>query len=116
MFGRLYVYGGADTAGIAEHTQITLDLGCRSGGLLGIIRQLARGPAVDRRHLADQRDRIEIGRTVRRAADEIVGEVGAPAERDADASGKMPVGLLDRADIHAVGKHQKLLAGIAALL
>ena len=75
--------------------------------LFRIVREFHRRPSVDRRHLADDRDRIEIGGTIRRAADKIIGEVGAPAKADADAAGEMAVGFLDRADIHAVGKHQE---------
>src|SRR6202035_3424074 len=49
-----------------------------------------------------------------RAADEIIVQVAAPAKADADAAGEVTVGLLDRSDVHAVGKHQQLLPGIAA--
>src|SRR5450759_1911839 len=73
-------------------------------------------PAGDRRHLADDRDRIEIDRPVRRATDEIIGQVGAPAKAYPDAAGEMTVGLFDRPDIHGVGKNQQFLPGIAVLL
>ena len=104
------MHRAAHAAGIAEHAQIALDFGLDAGGLFRIVREFHGRPAVDRRHLADDRDRIEIDRAVGGAADEIIGEVGAPAEADPDPAGEMMVGLLDRSDIHAVGKHQQLLA------
>src|SRR5437660_12305251 len=73
-----HMHRGADAADIAEHAQVALDLRLNAGGLLRIVRQLHRGPSIDRRYLADDGDRIEIGRAVRGAADEVVGEVGAP--------------------------------------
>src|ERR1700694_1499314 len=110
------MHGAANAAGIAEDAKIAVKLGRTAGRLFRIVREFYRRPAVDRRHLADDRNRVEIDRTVRRAADEIIGQVGAPAEADTDTAGDMAVGLLDRSDIHAVGKHQELLPGIAALL
>src|ERR1700676_3345706 len=110
------MYRAANPAGVAEYAQITLDLGRITGGLFRIIREFYGRPAVDRRHLADDRDRIEIDRAVRRASDEIIGQVGAPAEADPDPAGEMPVGFLDRSDIHGVGKNQQFLLGIAAVL
>ena len=106
----------AHAAGVAEHAQITLDLRGQAGRLLRIVGELDGRMSVDRRHLADQRDRIEIERAVRRAADEIIGEVGAPAEGEPHPAGEVVIGLLDRADIHRVGEHQQLVLGIAALL
>ena len=105
--GRSDVHGGAHAAGISEHAQVSLDFGGNAGRLLRVVGQFHRRPSVDRSHLADDRDRIEIGGTIGGAADEIIGEVGAPAKADADAPGKMPVRLLDRADIHRVGEHQE---------
>src|SRR5260221_12504332 len=110
------MHRAANPAGIAKYPQITLDLGCAAGGFFRIVREFHGRPAVDRRSLADDRDRVEIDRTVWRASDEIIGQVGAPAEADANAAGKMTVGLFDRSDVHGVGKNQKLLPGIAALL
>ena len=66
------------------------------GGLFRVVREFHRRPAVDRRHLADDRDRVEIDRAVGRASDEIIGEIGAPAEADPHPAGEMPIGLLDR--------------------
>src|SRR5215470_10740281 len=94
------MHRGADAADIAEHAQIAIDLGLDAGRLFRIVRQLHRRPAVHRGHLADDRDRIEIGGAVGRAADEIVGEVGAPAEADADTALEMAIGLLDRIHVH----------------
>ena len=74
---RSHMHRGANPAGVAEHPQIALDFRRAAGGFFRIIGKLHRRPAVDRGHLADDRDRIEIGGTIRRAADEIVGEVGA---------------------------------------
>jgi hypothetical protein len=56
-----YMHRGANAAGVSEHAQVTLDLRRRTGRLFRIVREFDRGPAVDRRHLADDRDRIEIG-------------------------------------------------------
>src|SRR3984957_4182801 len=110
------MHGGANPPRIAEYPQIALDFGRTAGGFFRIVREFDGRPTVDRRHLADDRDRIEIDRAVGPASDEIIGEVGAPAETDPDPAGEMSVGLLDRSDVHAVGKHQELLLGIAALL
>src|ERR1700681_2150575 len=109
------MYRAANPAGVAEYAQITLDLGRITGGLFRIIREFYGRPAVDRRHLADDRNRIELDRAVRRASNEIIGQVGAPAETDPHPAGKMPISLFDRSDVHAVGKNQKLLSGVAAL-
>src|SRR6202012_5796990 len=57
-----------------------------------------------------------IDRAVRRASDEVVGEVRAPAEADTYPAGKMPMGFLDRFDIHGVGKDQKLFLRVLSLL
>src|SRR5215468_11373009 len=111
-----HMHRGADAADIAEYAQITIDLRLNAGGFLRIVRQLHRGPSIDRRHLADDGDWIEIGRPVRGAADEVVGEVGAPTETDADAALEVVKGLLDGVDVHAIGEHQELLPGLAALL
>src|SRR5260370_1233439 len=103
-----------DAACIAKYAQVALDFGRTAGRLFRVVREFYRRPAVDRCHLADNRDWIEIGRAVRRASHEIIGQVGAPAEADPDPAGEMTVGLLDRSDIHAVRKHQELLSGIPA--
>src|SRR3954464_11512269 len=91
----LYVHRRPYAPDIAEHAQIAIDFRLDAGGLLRIVGQLHRGPPVDRRHLADDRDRIEIGRSIRCAADEIIGEVGAPAEADANAALEVVIGFLD---------------------
>src|SRR5204863_4821600 len=91
----LHMHRGADPSDIAEHAQIAIDFRLNAGRLFRIVGQFYGRPSVDRRYLADDRDRIEIDRTIRRAADEIVGQVGAPAETDADTAGEMLVGLLD---------------------
>src|SRR5882724_8257567 len=114
--GASHMHRAANAAGIAEDAKIAVKLGRAAGRFFRVVREFYRRPAIDRRHLADDRDRVEIDRTVRRASHEIIGQVGAPAETDADTAGEMAVGLLDRSDIHAVGKHQELLPGIAALL
>src|SRR5277367_1730777 len=87
----LHMHRAANAAGVAEHAQIALHFGWAAGGFFRIVRELYRGPPVDRGHLADDRDRIEVAGTIRRAADKIIGQVGAPAETDSDAAGKMPV-------------------------
>src|SRR5437667_98563 len=107
---------GANPACVAEYPQITFDFGQITSGFFWVVRKFYRRPAVDRRHLADDRDRIEIDRAVRRASHEIIGQVGAPAETDPHPAGEMTIGLFDRSDVHAVGKNQELLLGIAALL
>ena len=81
------MHRGANPAGVAEHAQITFHFRRRTGRLFRIVREFDGGPAVDRRYLADDRDRIEVGRTVRRAADEVIGQVGAPAKADPDPAG-----------------------------
>src|SRR5215470_6781489 len=103
----LHMHRGADAADIAEYAQITIDLRLNAGGFLRIVRQLHRGPTIDRRHLADDGDRIEIGRSVGGAADEVIGEVSAPTETDADAALEVMEGLLDGIDVHAVGENQE---------
>src|ERR1700736_1636543 len=110
------MHRAANAPGVAEDAKITVKLRRTAGRLFRIVREFYRRPAIDRRHLADDRDRVEIDRAIRRAADEIIGQVGAPAKTDTDTAGEMAVGLLDRSDIHAVGKHQELLPGIATLL
>src|SRR3954469_1387730 len=57
----------AHAAGVAEDAQIALDLRGQAGRLLGIVGELDGRMSVDRRHLADQRDWIEVERAVRRA-------------------------------------------------
>src|SRR5258708_17852463 len=110
------MHRGANPAGVSKYPQITVKFSRAAGGLFRIVREFYRRPAVDRRHLADDRDRVEIDGTIRRATDEIIGQVGAPSETYPHAAGKMPVGLFDRSDVHAVGKNQQLFLGIAALL
>jgi hypothetical protein len=96
------VHRAPHPAGAAKYPQIALDFGRAAGGFFRIVRELYGGSAVDRRHLAYDRDWIEIGGTIRRAAHEIIGEVGAPAETYPDPAGEMAVGLFDRSDVHAV--------------
>src|ERR1700730_4922688 len=108
--------GGANPACVSEYAQITLDFGRTARRLFRVVRELYRRPAVDRRHLANDRNGIEIDRTIRRASYKVIGQVGAPAEADPHPAGKMAVGLLDRSDIHAVRENQQLLPRIAALL
>src|SRR2546429_9683833 len=111
-----HMHRGANPACVAEYPQITFDFGQITGGFFRVVQKFYRRPAVDRRHLADDRYRIEIDRAVRRASDEIVGQVGAPAETYPHPAGEMTIGLLDRSDVHAVGKNQQLLLWIAAPL
>ena len=47
------MHGAANPAGVAEHPQVTLDLGCAAGGFLRVVRELHGWPAVDRRYLAN---------------------------------------------------------------
>src|SRR5436305_15216282 len=91
---------GANPACVAEYPQITFDFGQITGGFFRVVRKFYRRPAVDRRHLADDRDRIEIDRAVWRTSHEIIGQVGAPAETDPHPAGEMVVDILDRSDIH----------------
>src|SRR3979411_1662962 len=91
-----------------EVTLQTIEIGSRSADPSGAqpTKSLVRvrpHPKVMRTRAAA---RGEGARSIGRPADEIIGEVGPPAKADADAAGEMAVGLLDRADIHAVGKHQ----------
>src|SRR5581483_5636435 len=50
------------------------------------------------------------------SSDEVVSKIGAPAERDAHATGEMPVDGFDRFDVHRIGKYQKLFLRISSLL
>src|SRR3982074_1774232 len=106
----------AHPAGAAKYPQIALDFGCAAGGFVRSVREFYGGSAIGRRHLAHDRDRIEIGGTIRRAAHEIIGEVGAPAKTDPDPAGEMAVGLFDRSDVHGVRENPQLFPGIPALL
>src|SRR5690242_3495074 len=63
----LHMHRHADAADIAEHAQVSLDLGRIAGRLLRIVGEFDGGPAIDRRHLADDRDWIEIDRAIGRA-------------------------------------------------
>src|SRR6266849_8595146 len=110
------VHRGANPACVAEYPQITFDFGRITGGFFRIVREFYRRPAVDRRHLADDRDRIEVDRAVRRASHEIIGQVGAPAETYPNPAGEMTIALFDPSAVHALGKNQEPLLGIAALL
>src|SRR6266478_1858897 len=112
----LHMHRSANPAGVAEYPEIAFDFGRITGGFFRIVRKFYRRPAVNRRHLADDRDRIEIDRAVRRASHEIIGQVGAPAETYPHPAGEMTIGLLDRSDIHAIRENQELLLRIAALL
>src|SRR5436305_6444234 len=101
---------------IAKDTQITLNFRLTACRLFWIVRELDGRSAVDRGHLADDRDRIEIHRAVRCASDEIICQIGPPAKTYPDSACKMTVRLLDRIDIHGVGKNQQLLFGITPFL
>src|ERR1700687_5230452 len=110
------MHRAANPAGISKYAQIAVKFSRTTRCFFRVVREFYGRPAIDRGHLADDRDRVEIDRAVRRASDAIIGQVGAPAETYPDPAGKMTVGLLDRSDVHAVGKSQKLFLGIAALL
>src|SRR5260370_21949024 len=101
------MHRGGKPAGVAEYPQIPFDFERIAGGFFRIVRKFYRRPAVDRRHLADDRDRIELDRAVRRTSHEIIGQVGAPAATYPHPAREMTVGLLDRSDGHAVGKHHE---------
>src|SRR5258708_5106276 len=77
-----HMHRGADAPRIAEYAQIAFDFGGAAGRLFRIVGEFYCRPAVDGGYLAHDRDRIEIGRTIRRASDKIISEVGAPAETD----------------------------------
>jgi len=65
----------------AEHATIARDLFGRPEHLVGIVGELDRRPPVDVGDFADDRDRLQFAvDPVGRAALEVVGEVGAPAD------------------------------------
>ena len=71
-----------DTRGVfAEELQIAGDLARIAGRLGGVVGKLDRRAAIGLGDLADQRDRRQPTRLDRRAVLEVVGQVGAPAER-----------------------------------
>src|SRR5260370_14787905 len=110
------MHRAANPACVSEYAQITVNFRRTACSFFRVVREFYGRPAIDRRHLANDRDRIEIDGAVRRATHEIIGQVGAPAKTYPDPAGKMTVGLFDRSDVHAVRENQKLLFGIAALL
>src|SRR5215212_7196859 len=93
--GQSDVYRAADSPLIAKNPQITLNFRLNARCLFRIVGELYGWPAIDRGHLANDRDRIEIHRTIRRASHEIIRQIGAPAKAYPDAPGKMPVRILD---------------------
>src|ERR1700712_2118888 len=94
-----HAYWSVPNAGRAEHFTVGDDLIGGAGRLVVVVAQLDRGVAVHALDLADQRDGPEWIRSVRMAADEIVGEVGPPAEADLYPAAEMP---LDAGDVGAV--------------
>src|ERR1700722_11234171 len=96
------MYRATNPASISKYPQIAVKFGRTTRRLLRIVRELYGWMAVDRRHLANDGDRIKIGGAIRRASHEVISQIGAPAETDADAAGKMTIGFFDRSDIHAV--------------
>src|SRR4051794_38524992 len=89
------VYRAADSPFIPKNSQITLNFRLNTRRLFRIVRELYRWSAIDRGHLANDRDRIEIHRAIRGASHEIICQIGAPAETDPDPAGEMTVCLLD---------------------
>src|SRR5689334_8255190 len=104
-----------NAAFIAEYPDITSDLGRLARRLFGIVGELHRRLSIGRTDLADQRDRIELVIGERRAIDEIIGEVGTPAEGHADLSREVKIGFLYHVDVQPVRKDEELFARIAAL-
>src|SRR4051794_9142310 len=68
-------HSGRAQALLAEDAQVALHLIAVPGRLLRVVGQLYRGPAFRPRDLANQRDRVDAGERLRRAAAEVVGQV-----------------------------------------
>lgn len=69
----------------AEEATVALDFVRGPQRLVGIIGELHRRPAVRFHHLAHQRNRFQFAvRARRNAADKVVGQIGAPTEREID--------------------------------
>src|SRR6202020_1832048 len=79
----------------AEHPQIARDFRSGSRGLARVIGELHGRASICLCDFADERDGGEAVIGLGRAALEIVGEIGAPAEAHAYPPGKVAVGLLD---------------------
>src|SRR5690606_18017088 len=108
--------GLAHAAFVAEDLQIAADLVRVSGGLFRIVRKLDGRSAIGLAHLAHQRNGLEALDLARRAILEIVGEIGAPAERHTHAALEVEIGAFDRLHIQRVGEDQKLLARVLSVL
>src|SRR6185312_1049759 len=100
----------------AKNAQIAGDLPGIAGRLLGIVGELYRRTTIGARHLAHQRDGLEAGDVDRRAALEIIGEVGTPAESHPYPAIKMVVRFLDGIDIKPIRKDQQFFARVTAAL
>src|SRR5260370_4127467 len=74
----------------AEDAQIARDFAGQSHRLVGIVGELQGRPAIRLADLADQRYRMQPVVRLGRAADEVVGEVGAPAKAHSHLAVKMP--------------------------
>ena len=97
-----------------EQATVPLDLLRRPQRLVGIVGELHRRPSVRLRNLADERDRLELSIGARgHAAEEVVGQIGAPAEGEIDPSAQGARRLLDRIDVHCVGQHDELVPRVA---
>src|SRR5690606_27294774 len=99
---QLYEYRLPDALLVAEYLEVSLDLGGLAGGLLRIVGKLHGRAAVRAGDLADERDGLQPVYVARRAALEIIGEVGAPAEGHAHLAPEMMIGFQDGVHIEPV--------------
>src|SRR5262245_28186150 len=91
-----------DATFLAEPAQVARDVLGPSDRLHRIVRELDGAPAVGVADLAHQRDGLEPVMGLRRAAVEIVGQVGAPAEARAHPAVEVAISLLDGVDVEPV--------------
>src|SRR5882672_867812 len=94
---------------LAEDPAVASNLFRTSRGLLRVVGELDGAAAGRCRDLADQRDGVEIGPAIGRAAAKIIGEIGAPAEAELNAIVEARMELLDRVDFQPVRENQQLL-------
>ena len=91
-----YMHRASDPALIAKYSKIALDFRLNARRFFRIVREFYRWSSIDRGHLANDRDGIQIDRAIRRTSHEIIGQIGAPAKTQPDPAGKMTVSLFDR--------------------
>src|SRR5690606_24805483 len=88
----LYQQWLLDAVLAAEKIKVTFDFLGLAGRLQRVVGKLDRRPPVGARDLAHQRDRRQRAAAIRFAADEIIGQIGPPAEAHAHLSTEMAIG------------------------